>query len=98
MYMSGVVRAGSGPFDADSQGAVGALTRIAGPVARQMTDTDPISRCIAGVARSKDGRGAYQAQRSCVLHQLRAGTTSTIATMTAAAARRVGEAIARKAA
>lgn len=60
-----------------------------------MKDTEAISRCIAGTVRAKDGRGGAQNEMA-LYERLLPNTTPTIATMTARAARRVGEAIARK--
>ena len=61
-----------------------------------MTDREAIRRCIAGTARAKDGRGG--AKNELALYtRLHAGTTPTIAYMTATAARRVGETIAARA-
>ncbi len=63
-----------------------------------MTDTKVIARYIAGCARAKDGRGLHLNQVA-LLHRLcSTGTSFAIAHATAQAARRVGEAIARRAA
>jgi hypothetical protein len=62
-----------------------------------MTDRETLRRYIGGVIRSKDGRGKYQNELACY-RALLPGTTPTIAMMCAQAARRVGEAIARRAA
>ncbi len=61
-----------------------------------MTDLDAIKRCIAGVVRAKDGRGKWQNELA-LYTRLHANTTPTIAMLTAQAARKVGEAIARSA-
>jgi hypothetical protein len=57
-------------------------------------DTDLIRRYMAGVIRSKDGRGRHLNERA-LYERLLPGTTPTIARATAAAVRRVGEGIAR---
>ena len=62
-----------------------------------MTDYTAVRRCIGGCVRAKDGRGLHQNERALYLRLL-PSTTPTIARMTAQAARRVGEAIARAAA
>lgn len=61
-------------------------------------DRVAIGRCIAGVVRAKDGRGRYKNEAALEARLLIGGTTPTIARMTAQAARRVGEAIAKRAA
>lgn len=62
----------------------------------EMSDLEAIGRCIAGVARAKDGRGRWHNQ-AALQARLLPGTTPTIARLTAEAARRVGEAIAQAA-
>lgn len=59
-------------------------------------DCVAIGRCIAGVIRAKDGRGAAQ-NEIALRERLLPNTTPTIAKLTAQAARRVGEVIAERA-
>jgi len=55
-----------------------------------MTTTDTIRLCIGRCARSKDGRGPWQAERVCAATIARTGSPK-IAAEVAAAARRIGE-------
>lgn len=61
------------------------------------SDRAAIRRCIAGVIRSKDGRGHFQ-NAAALYARLLPNTTPTIARMTAQAARAVGEVITARAA
>jgi hypothetical protein len=61
-----------------------------------MTDYTVIRRYMAGVIRSKDGRGRVQNELWCY-RALHPNTTPTIAFHTAQAMRAVGECIARRA-
>ena len=54
-----------------------------------------ISLCIRRCVRSKDGRGTWQAERSCCAALIRLGSSPLLAYDVAAAARRTGEFIAR---
>jgi hypothetical protein len=55
-----------------------------------MTTTDTIRLCISRCAKAKDGRGTWQAERSCAVTLSRTGNPK-IAADCAAAARRIGE-------
>lgn len=55
-----------------------------------MAPAQTIQLCIDRCRRAKDGRGAWQAERSCAV-ALAAQGDATVASNTAAAARRIGE-------
>lgn len=61
-----------------------------------MTTDAIISRCVAHCAQSRDGRGRWRMERETGAALAQAGSTPTIAAMTAKAAADVGAVIARR--
>jgi hypothetical protein len=62
-----------------------------------MNEQQTIALCILRCARHKDGRGPWQAQRSCIAALVRAGDEPEVALAVAEAAARVGAVIAARA-
>ena len=50
-----------------------------------------IARCVRHCANARDGRGRWRIEREAHAELLASGSTETVAAMTAAAARRLGE-------
>lgn len=56
-----------------------------------------IARCVSACASARDGRGRWRAERDCAAALLDAGTSPTVARMSASSASSLGAWIAKRA-